>query len=81
MENAAKEHELEVSSKIINCEEEKLYGLFEDVFGEDSADDMPETAAEIENHFLSELCRHHVGDSQHAERRRALPRSRHGNAR
>lgn len=56
MENAAKEHNLEVSSKIINDEEEKLYVLFEDVFGEDSAEDMPETAAEIENYLFSELC-------------------------
>lgn len=55
MENAAKEHELEVSLKIINDEEEKLYGLFEDVFGEDSAEDMPETADAIESYLFIEL--------------------------
>lgn len=55
MENAAKEHELKVSVKTILDEEEELYGLFEDVFGEDSADDMPETADAIDSYLLSEL--------------------------
>ena len=54
MENAAKEHELEASLKIMNGEEEKLYGLFEDVFGEESAEDMPETADAIDSYFFSE---------------------------
>lgn len=56
MESAVKEYELEISSKIINGEEKKLYGLFEDVFGEDSAEDMPETAEAIDIYFFSELC-------------------------
>ena len=34
---------------------EKLYGLFEEVFGEDSAEGMPDTADAIESYFLSEL--------------------------
>ena len=55
MENAAKEYEMKASLKIMDGEEEKLYGLFEDVFGEDSADDMPETADEIESYLFSEL--------------------------
>lgn len=55
MENAAKAHEMKVNLKIMNGEEEKLYGLFEDVFGEDSAEDMPETADAINSYLLSEL--------------------------
>lgn len=55
MENAAKAHEMKVSLKIMNGEKEKLYGLFEDVFGEDSAEDMPETADAISSYLLSEL--------------------------
>lgn len=55
MKNAVKEHELEVSLKIISNEEDKLYDLFEDVFGEDSAEDMPETADAIDNYLFSEL--------------------------
>lgn len=39
----------------INGEKEKLYGLFEDVFGEDSVDGMPETADEIEGCLFVEL--------------------------
>ena len=52
MENSAKEHELEVSLTMIHREDEKLYGLFADVFGEDAAEDMPETADAIDNHLL-----------------------------
>ena len=55
MENAAKAHEMKVNLKIMNGEEEKLYGLFKDVFGEDSAEDMPETADAIDSYLLSEL--------------------------
>lgn len=55
MKNEAKEYEMKASLKIMNGEEEKLYGLFEDVFGEDSAEDMPETADAINSYLLSEL--------------------------
>lgn len=55
MDNAVKEHELEVSLKTINGEEEKLEQLFEEVFGEESAYDMPETADDIDNYLFSEL--------------------------
>lgn len=55
MENAVKEYETKASLEIMNSEEEKLYGLFEDVFGEDSAEDMPETADAIDNYLFSEL--------------------------
>ena len=55
MENAAKAYEMKLNLKIMNGEEEKLHGLFEDVFGEDSAEDMPETADAINSYLLSEL--------------------------
>lgn len=69
MKNAVKEHELEVSMKIMNGAEEKLYSLFEEVFGEDSAEDMPETADAIDSYLFSELrhCGKHVDASKVAD--------------
>lgn len=55
MENAAKEYELEASSEIIDGEEDKLEHLFEDVFGGESAWDMPDTADAIDSCFFSGL--------------------------
>lgn len=55
MENAVKEHEIEVALKMMEYTKEQLYDFFFDVFGEDAADDLPETADGIEVCFEEEL--------------------------
>lgn len=57
-----KEHELSRAIELMDMAENDLYDLFEQVFGEDAAEDMGETAHSIENDFLSNLehCGHDV---------------------
>lgn len=57
-----KEHEIDRAVALMDAAENNLYELFYQVFGEDAAEDMGETAHDIENAFINELehCGHDV---------------------
>lgn len=64
-----KRHELDRAEALMDAAENALYDLFEQVFGEDAADDMGETAHDIENAFIHELkyCGHDVDSAKVAK--------------
>lgn len=64
-----KRHELDRAEALMESTEDRLYDLFEQVFGEDAAEDMGETAHDIENAFIHELkyCGHDVDSAKVAE--------------